>query len=109
MDRDGSNLKQLTNTPGYSNFPYVSPDGKWVVYHHNESETPITLWKVPIDGGTPVQITADAAVRPSVSPDGQRIACWYWDMKPGSTPRIAIIPMTGGAPVKLFPVPALPS
>jgi hypothetical protein len=60
---------------------------------------------VPIDGGSPVELTSDAAVRPSVSPDGQQIACWYSDVKPNSPQRVAIIPMSGGEPTSLLPVP----
>ncbi|HEY1786112.1 MAG TPA: biopolymer transporter Tol, partial [Pirellulales bacterium] len=32
MNADGSNVRQLTNEPGYDGGPFFSPDGKWIVY-----------------------------------------------------------------------------
>src|SRR5262249_7508039 len=94
--------KQLTS--GVSEeFPSVSADGKWVIY----AATGIikhTLWKVPIDGGAPAQLTDKLSTWPAVSPDGQKIACWY-RAEPGARWQIAIIPITGGNPEKVFDVP----
>jgi eukaryotic-like serine/threonine-protein kinase len=94
--------KQLTS--GLSEeFPAVSADGKWVIYASTES-IKHTLWKVSIDGGEPVQLTDKLSTWPDVSPDGQKIACWYRS-EPGATWQIAVIPVSGGAPEKVFEVP----
>jgi Tol biopolymer transport system component len=77
MDADGSNAKQLTQG-GSDVSPAFSPDGKWIVYQSHASSRP-HLWKVPIDGGQPVQLTNVTSWPPSVSPDGKYIACGYWD------------------------------
>lgn len=48
--------------------PAVTPDNRWVVYSSEASGTP-TLWKVPLEGGEPVQLTAVTSMDPVVSPD----------------------------------------
>jgi eukaryotic-like serine/threonine-protein kinase len=103
MNLDGSNPKQLTQ--GASAFyPTITPDGKWVVYAVlSESGMP-NLWKMPIDGGEAVQLTTNLSAWPKVSPDGKFIACQYHDEQPNSLPKIAIIPIEGGQPVKTFPI-----
>jgi Tol biopolymer transport system component len=94
--------KQLTS--GLSEeFPEVSADGKWVIYASTES-IKHTLWKVPIDGGQPTQLTDKLSSWPDVSPDGQKIACWY-RAEPEANWQIAVIPITGGNPEKVFDVP----
>ncbi len=94
--------KQLTE--GVSEeFPAVSADGKWVIYTATGS-IKFTLWKVPIDGGDPQQLTDKLSQWPDVSPDGQKIACWY-RIEPKARWQIAIIPISGGAPETVFDVP----
>ncbi len=74
MDADGSNLTQLTSGAGESS-PDCSPDGKWVVYQSlGKFPEGYTLWRVPMDGGDPIQLTHQLADRPRVSPDGQLIS-----------------------------------
>ena len=101
MDINGSNAVQLTHGSGESQ-PVCSPDGLWIVYsqggvHSLPGEK--TLWKVPIDGGEPVQLCDHPSFAAAISPDGKLIACWY---KPdSSTPwKIAIIPFDGGPPIR---------
>jgi Tol biopolymer transport system component len=101
-DLNTGDQKQLTN--GVSEeFPAVSADGKWVIYAATGSIKQ-TLWKVPIDGGAPVQLTDKHSTWPDVSPDGQKTACWY-RAETVARWQIAIIPITGGDPVKVFDVP----
>jgi len=103
MNLDGSNQKRLTHGVNDNN-PEVSPDGKWVIYSGFNSELNATsLWKVPIDGGDPVQLTDHTAQYPAVSPDGKLIACRYQER--GAPSKIAIIPFEGGPPIKLFDRP----
>jgi serine/threonine protein kinase/Tol biopolymer transport system component len=104
MNIDGSNLKQITNT-NFGRNPAITPDGRWIVYVSFGSKSP-TLWKVPVEGGDPVQINDKFSVAPAISPDGKLIACYYWDETPDSQLGIVIIPFEGGAPVKRFNLPA---
>ena len=56
-----------------------------------------TLWKVSIDGGTPVRITDHTAATSAVSPDGRSIAFSYPEsLDPFAPPNIAVIPFEGG-------------
>jgi TolB protein len=103
VNPDGSHLKQLTNGIDWS--PSCSPDGKWVVYRSWPAGPP-ELWKVSIDGGSPVQLThAASAFSPSISPDGKWIACVY-RAKSKSPWVLAILPFAGGKLAKLFPIPS---
>ena len=83
-DRDGSSPKQLTFAGAESTWPTFTPDGKWIVYQHFEPGTPYTLWRLPIDGGTPEKLTEGVAIRATISPDGKLIAFWYNDTQQGS-------------------------
>jgi eukaryotic-like serine/threonine-protein kinase len=104
MNRDGSNQTQLTSGDEESNWPSVTPDGKWVVYEHVGAGTLATLWKKPLEGGEAKRLTNHLTVRPTVSPDGKLIACWRKEQVPGAPWRLALIPIDGGEPVKLFDV-----
>jgi len=103
MDLDGSNRKQLTHgAPADS--PEFTPDGDWVVYESLELGKP-TLWKIPAGGGQPVQLTEKLSRFPAISPNGRLVAFYYWDEGGDSPKQIAIMPMAGGRPWKVFDLP----
>jgi serine/threonine protein kinase len=102
MDRNGSNPKQLTFDSLDSNWPHVSPDSQTIVYHHLDANLTQTLWKIGIDGGTPVQLTNKLSLRPVISPDGKWIACWYYGEMSNQRIQIGIIPFAGGEATKTF-------
>ena len=102
MDIDGSNAKPLTGGAGGENYPCFSPDGQWVVY---TQVSDWTLWRVPVDGGAPIQLTTSYSKAPAVSPDGKLIAYYSRDKQQDLNWRIAVVPFAGGAPVKFFDVP----
>jgi serine/threonine protein kinase/Tol biopolymer transport system component len=104
MAIDGSNPKQLTQGEG-EYFPVCSPDGKWVVYSPLSSGGKLSLWKIPIDGGDPVQINERLSVKPAISPDGKWIAFQTSGDQPASGPKLGIIPFDGGQPLKLLTLP----
>ena len=101
VDIDGSNPKQLSYEID-ARTPEITPDGQWVVYFDVGSGKP-TLWKVSIEGDNQVQLTDYVSGAPVVSPDGKQIAFVFLDEQ--ATPkrsRIAIIPISGGPPIKVF-------
>jgi Tol biopolymer transport system component len=61
--------------------PQISPDGKWVAFTVQSvdlaaNQKPQQVWVVPIEGGTPRQITHEGTAnnRARWSPDSKRIA-----------------------------------
>jgi serine/threonine protein kinase/Tol biopolymer transport system component/Flp pilus assembly protein TadD len=105
MNSDGRDVRQLTFGSADSNWPQFTPDGKWVVYHHTGNDGLRTLWKVPVEGGTPVQLTRQLTMYPSVSPKDGRIACWFSVDVAKPHWKLAIVPAEGGDPVQTFSVP----
>jgi Tol biopolymer transport system component/DNA-binding winged helix-turn-helix (wHTH) protein len=102
MNADGSNQRRLTAGRG-ENFAHVTPDGRWVVYATVGFGQEDAVWKVPIDGGDPVKLTDKPASWPFVSPDGKWFVCTY-GFSPTSAPELAVIPIEGGQPTKLFDI-----
>ena len=99
INSDGSDPIQLTHSEDDFG-PQCSQDGRWVFYMSTAFDK-ITIWRIPIDGGEPIQFTKEASNGPAVSPDGNLVACWWWN-----PPKIAIIPFGGGAPTRF--IDALP-
>jgi Tol biopolymer transport system component len=102
MDVDGGNPKPVTHVDG-DFLPSVSPNGHWVVYLSATSGN-MTLWKVHIEGGKPVQLNSTASTFPVISPDGKWIA--YYQFHPqeqaGLGYVVAVISFDGGTPQKFF-------
>ena len=103
MDRDGSNPKQLTFDTIESNWPQFSADGKWIVFQHFDLAAPGSVWRVPVDGGTPEKISEASCVRPTISPDGNWIGCW--SREPNGPFDLAVLPFKGDGPARTFKVP----
>jgi Tol biopolymer transport system component len=98
MDIDGSNPKQVTNGPNAA-APFFSPDGRWVIF----SSSSFASWKVPADGGEPVQLTNDSWAS-DISSDGKLVA---YVRGAGAGPllwKIIVIPFAGGPPLNTFDV-----
>ena len=105
MDIDGSNLLQLAARADYQS--QISPDGRWVIYTvWQPNEKLQSLWKVSIDGGVASRVTDYPSAFPVYSRDGQWIGCYFLDeqVKPDIW-RYAIIPASGGRPVRQFEFP----
>ena len=76
MDADGSNVKQLTNSPGYDGGPFFSPDNSEVVWRRfNPDGNSAEIWTMDIGGGNQRQLTSDAmgAWGPYYHPSGDYI------------------------------------
>jgi serine/threonine protein kinase/Tol biopolymer transport system component len=102
MDRDGSNPVQLTFGLSESHWPQFTADGKFVLYQHFEAGVTTTLWRVPIEGGSPEKVTEGFAVRPAVSPDGKWLGYWHNDGQPGTPWRLALFSLESGKQVRTF-------
>lgn len=63
MDEDGSNVKQLTNSPGYDGGPFFNPDGTKIIWRRfNPDGNSAEIWIMDSDGSHQRQLTADAMV-----------------------------------------------
>jgi DNA-binding winged helix-turn-helix (wHTH) protein/Tol biopolymer transport system component len=107
VNSDGSNPVKLAYGSLWS--PACSPDGRLVFYVTEDS--PQKIWRVPIDGGTPMKIAEilgdEISGRLSVSPNGQLIAYPYdrYTSPAGPGWSVVVIPVGGGPPLWSFNVP----
>jgi len=58
MNSDGSNVRRLTDAPGYDGGPFFSPDGQRIVWRHFEESGMIAdVWTMKTDGSDKQRIT----------------------------------------------------
>jgi Tol biopolymer transport system component len=98
MNMDGSDQRQLTNGPRGEQNPKFSPDGRWIIYSTSSGKR--TIWRMPAEGGEPVQLTDKMSLGATVSPDGRWVAYIYQDEN--APRRLAVAPLEGGEPIKTF-------
>jgi hypothetical protein len=104
VDSECGNLKRLTTGDQHFDFdPRCSPDGQWVLYLSTRADQ-CTLWKISIDGGTPVQLRDKETLSFAISPDGKWIACTGSD-DPNQPMKLIVLPIQGGLPSKTFGAP----
>lgn len=76
MDADGSNVKQLTFSPGYDGGPFFDATGEMVVWRRfNPDGNSAEIWTMNVDGSGQRQLTANAMVNwgPFFHPSGEYI------------------------------------
>ena len=58
MDADGSNVRRLTEAPGYDGGPFFSPDGQRIIWRHfDESGMIADVWTMKTDGSDKQRVT----------------------------------------------------
>jgi Tol biopolymer transport system component/serine/threonine protein kinase len=98
VDADGTNARQLTQLPGGTYFPAVSPDGHTIVFENSRAGSSF-LWKMDINGANPVQLTHGGLDRtPLISPDGKMVVYASSTTGPYTAWRV---PLDGGEPVQI--------
>jgi len=94
---DGTATRVLGDSLEVSGAPSWSPDGKWIAAGV-EDEKGVRLFKIPLDGATPVRLVNSASSNPVWSPDGKFIVY-------SGTPRARTAPLQAvtpdGTPVPL--------
>jgi len=104
VDSEGRNLKDLTLRNDDSG-PRCSPDGQWVVYRSTRANRD-TLWKIPIEGGTPVQLRSKPTEWFAISRDGKWVACTgNEDPNQPMKRKLIVLPIEGDLPSKMFDPP----
>jgi Tol biopolymer transport system component len=102
MNSDGSGVTQLTDgsAPGDDGAPSFSPDGSHIVFQRSESMGHhIYLMNPDGTGQTPLTSGPNVDNSPKFSPDGSSIV--FARSSNGLSPRINVMPATGGAPTPL--------
>jgi Tol biopolymer transport system component/DNA-binding winged helix-turn-helix (wHTH) protein len=68
---DGTEARQLNFNSGNNDYPAISPDGRYVVFHSDRTGAD-HLWRMNSDGSNQVQLTNGYAERnATISPDGR--------------------------------------
>jgi len=94
MNRDGSEVQQLTQGPGQKYDPSVTSDGRFIAFVSTRSGSS-QIWRMNADGNDPVQLTnSDLSVfKPQRSPDGQWV---YYGVDAHGKWQLRKVPMAGG-------------
>ena len=88
--------KQLTTHAGFSEYPVVSPDGRYIVFLSNRNDQE-HLWRMDVDGKHPTQLTRGQGDRqPTFTADSRAVI--FRSGSPSSLYRVSI---DGGEPVRL--------
>jgi eukaryotic-like serine/threonine-protein kinase len=100
-------IKQITSGKNDENAS-CSPDGKWVVYTAlNTKDNVAHIFKVPIDGGTPVDLAHGNVSWPAISPDGTLVGYVRVDGQGANAKsKFVIQKLEGGTLVKEIEAPA---
>ncbi|MGB7436867.1 MAG: hypothetical protein WBR26_24280 [Candidatus Acidiferrum sp.] len=60
-DEPGGRNRVVPTFPGADNgAPNWSRDRQWIYFYSDHGKEPIQLWKMPLKGGTPIQVTKNA-------------------------------------------------
>ena len=97
MDEDGKNQKQLTAHASFNYYPWVTPDGRHIVFTSTRIGASRSIWRMDTDGSNLKQLTEGPGdILPRTSPDGR----WVVFHSSGS-PRLWKVSIDGGEPVRL--------
>ena len=99
-------LKQLTSGKDEEK-GYCTPDGKWVVFNGTLPNDPLPhILKIPIDGGTSVDLARGTQFSPPISPDGKLIAYGKTEGQGANAKsKIVLASLENGAIVKEIQLP----
>jgi len=101
MDSEGQNVRQVVARSDAA-FVAASANADWVVYTSRASGKS-RIWKVPLKGGDPVQLTDMDSSSPVISRDGKSVA--YFIREKGKPLKLGIVSIDGGTPLKTFELP----
>jgi serine/threonine protein kinase/Tol biopolymer transport system component len=99
-------LKQITFGKADGG-PSCTPDGKWMVYSGPVATDSLThIFKLPTDGGTPVELAKGQVFNPVVSPDGTSVAYGRGEGQGASAKaKFVVQRLEGGTPVQEIELP----
>ena len=94
---EGGLPRRITSESSTDVLPSWSKDGRWIYFASNRSGND-QVWKVPVEGGDPVQVTKQGGIEPFESPDGK----FVYYCKGISTPGLWRVPVEGGEETPVF-------
>lgn len=106
ISEDGGEEVQLTDTPGLDDGSEYTPDGKYIYFNSNRTDT-MQIWRMRPDGSQPEQLTFDEYQDwfPHISPDGKTVLFLSYmpEVPSGDHPfykhvYLRKIPLDGGEP-----------
>jgi Tol biopolymer transport system component/DNA-binding winged helix-turn-helix (wHTH) protein len=101
VDVAGGVPRRIPTLPGADNLaPSWSRDGRWLYFSSKRGSEPFQLWKVPVTGGAPVQITQNGGISGAESEDGR-----YLYFSKYETTGIWRMPLSGGAETRVLAEP----
>ena len=77
--------------------PSWSRDGKWLYFASKSGNEPFQAWKIPAQGGSPIQLTKNGGISPVESPDGHFL--YYAKYEQGGLWRL---PLRGGEETQIL-------
>jgi Tol biopolymer transport system component/DNA-binding winged helix-turn-helix (wHTH) protein len=94
----GGTPRLLPTLPGADNGgPSWSRDGKWIYFYSDRGGKPFQVWKVPLEGGPPVQVTKKGGVFAAESADGRFLYYSKYEAH-----GIWQVPIQGGEEIRVF-------
>jgi len=96
---DGRPRRLLTFPNADNGAPNWSNDGRWIYFYSSHEKGPLQLWKVPLQGGSPVRVTKNGGIYATESEDGRFL--YYSKGRPG----IWKMPLSGGEEERVFDQP----
>ena len=101
VDAAGGVPRKIPTLPGADNLaPSWSRDGRWLYFSSKRGNERFQLWKVPREGGAPVEITKDGGIAGVESADGK-----YLYFSKYETNGIWRLPLKGGPEVRVLDKP----
>jgi Tol biopolymer transport system component len=97
---NGGPVRELTGDQFDSMLPSWSRDGKWIYFNSNRNGGRLEIFKCPVEGGEPVQVTHHGGWDAQESPDG---AWLYFTRSRSSDAPLLRMPAAGGQEVEVLP------
>jgi Tol biopolymer transport system component len=102
VDADGGLPRRLNrDDDGFAAVPIWSGDGRSIYFASGRSGS-LDIWKIPVEGGAPEQITNRGGAESSESPDGRYL---YYTKPPEAGPGLWKVPVTGGEEIVVLDSP----
>jgi Tol biopolymer transport system component len=101
VDVPGGLPRKVVTFPGANNGgPNWSRDGKWIYFSSDRTGEPYQIWKIPAQGGAPVQVTRNGGVFATESSDGRFLYFSKFEI-----PGVWRMPLQGGEETRVFDQP----